>query len=129
MARPTERLRNPLSRAVIELRIALGETQQAFAARLGTAIATVARYETSRPPSVVALVQLALIAQKAGRSDLVKLFMSVLGLQLRFTDIQGGHLMLGAFGDNPRGYMLLNLQGKKAQGYAQAFFETFQRFM
>jgi len=51
MARPTDRTRHPLSKAALQLRLALGETQQQFAARLGTAITTIARYETVRPPS------------------------------------------------------------------------------
>lgn len=74
MARPTSREKHPLSVALINLRKALGETQQQFAARLGTAITTVARYETSHPPSGAVLQKLALIALDAGLEDLEDLF-------------------------------------------------------
>ena len=42
----TEKTKNPLCDAVRKLRTALGESQQAFAYRMKTAIRTVARYET-----------------------------------------------------------------------------------
>jgi transcriptional regulator with XRE-family HTH domain len=128
MARPTERKRHRLSQAVIDLRVTLGDTQQAFASRLGTAIATIARYETSRPPTGTALASLAVVAQEAGRGDLVLEFMGELGKELRLRDIKGGHFTVDASGDNPRGYLLLNIEGKGARAYASAFYETFQRF-
>ena len=49
---------------VIELRAALGDTQEKFAARLRTALSTVARYETSRPPTGGMLMRLAAIAER-----------------------------------------------------------------
>jgi transcriptional regulator with XRE-family HTH domain len=64
MARPTNRKRHPLSEAVIELRTSLGDTQQQFAERLHTALSTVARYETSRPPAGGMLLRLAVIAEQ-----------------------------------------------------------------
>src|SRR5215467_11980425 len=111
MARPTERKRHRLSQAVIDLRAEFGETQQAFALRLGTAIATIARYETSRPPSGTALATLAVAAQDAGRGDLVLEFMEELGEELHLRDIRGGHLNGDMSGENPRGYLLLNIEG------------------
>jgi transcriptional regulator with XRE-family HTH domain len=74
MARPTNRKRDPLSQAVIELRTSLGETQQQFAARLRSALSTVARYETSRPPAGDVLLQLAQIAEKNRLLKLQDLF-------------------------------------------------------
>jgi transcriptional regulator with XRE-family HTH domain len=74
MARPTDRKRDPLSLAVIELRTSLADTQQQFAARLRSALSTVARYETSRPPAGDVLLQLAQIAEKNRLSKLQNLF-------------------------------------------------------
>lgn len=82
MARPTKRLRDPLSQAVIELRTTLGETQQAFAGRLGVAIATIARYETVRPPSGKALAQLQSLAAKEGRREIAEVFRRALVFEL-----------------------------------------------
>jgi transcriptional regulator with XRE-family HTH domain len=114
---------------VIDLRTALGETQQAFASRLRTAIATIARYETSRPPSGTALASLAVVAQEAGRGDLVLEFMRELGRELNLRSIKGGHFVADAAGENPRGYLLLNVEGIAARAYANAFYETFQKFI
>jgi len=46
----TKKTKDPLCETVRKLRTALGESQQAFAYRMKTAIRTVARYETSAPP-------------------------------------------------------------------------------
>jgi transcriptional regulator with XRE-family HTH domain len=62
MARPTSRKKSELSKAVVELRVLLGENQQAFSNRLGIALNTVARYETSRPPSGEMLLRLGQLA-------------------------------------------------------------------
>jgi transcriptional regulator with XRE-family HTH domain len=60
-----EKPRHAASQAVIELRQAMGMTQQQFAVQvLGTAVTTVARYETSHPPSGKMLVTLSDIAME-----------------------------------------------------------------
>jgi transcriptional regulator with XRE-family HTH domain len=84
MARPSERSRSKLSLSVIELRKALGETQQEFAARLDTAITTIARYETSRTPSGEVLVQFMTLALAHGKDDLAELFRAALSDQLGY---------------------------------------------
>ena len=58
--RPRTRKEEPsrLSAAVTQLRQALGQTQQQFAQTLGTAVTSIARYETSRNPSGPILVRL-----------------------------------------------------------------------
>ncbi len=53
----------PIASAVRKLRTLLGETQQEFANTVKTAIRTIARYETVRPPSGEVLLQLAAIAK------------------------------------------------------------------
>jgi transcriptional regulator with XRE-family HTH domain len=65
-----EKTRNTVRRAVVELRNALGLTQQKFAGVLNTAVTTIARYETSHPPSGKALLRLAEIAHEKGLLDL-----------------------------------------------------------
>jgi transcriptional regulator with XRE-family HTH domain len=78
MARPTARTRDPISDAVIRLRQALGDSQQQFANRTGTAVGTVARYETSRPPKGKVLARFARLAEEAGRHDIAKNFAEAL---------------------------------------------------
>jgi transcriptional regulator with XRE-family HTH domain len=52
MARTTTKPRTHVQQAVIDLRAALGGiTQQELAVRMGKAVVTIARWETSRPPS------------------------------------------------------------------------------
>lgn len=81
--RPTSRTRDEVSAAVAALRGALGETQQQFAARLGSGITTVARWETTRQPETGMLVRLMQLADAEGQPDLAGLF------QLTLTDRLG----------------------------------------
>jgi transcriptional regulator with XRE-family HTH domain len=61
--------RHAASEAVIALREALGQTQQAFAHKMKTAIVTIARWETSQPPHGQALLRLAEVAKQAWLKD------------------------------------------------------------
>ncbi len=56
MARPRSKPQSSAMLAVVQLRTALGETQQSFAVRLGLAMNTVARYETQRDAGCCALI-------------------------------------------------------------------------
>jgi hypothetical protein len=68
--------RHPTSDALVQLRKALGKTQQTFAVEiLHCAIGTVARYETAFPPEGVALVQLADIAFQHALTDIGNVFL------------------------------------------------------
>jgi transcriptional regulator with XRE-family HTH domain len=69
-------------RAVRELRHSLHESQQAFAYRMKTAIRTIARYETIRPPRGSVLAQLEEVAMEAGRADLAAVFRQALAEEL-----------------------------------------------
>ena len=62
------------SAAVRALRVALGESQQAFAYRMKTAIRTIARYETNRPPKGLMLAAFLNVAVTAGESELAGIF-------------------------------------------------------
>jgi transcriptional regulator with XRE-family HTH domain len=71
-------VRSELLAAVKKLRLALGDTQQQFAARLGLAISTVVRYELTRPPKGRALRQLADVAHKNREFELAFIFHTAL---------------------------------------------------
>lgn len=60
--------------AVTQLRATLGESQQAFANRLGLSFRAVANYEKDRRPTGRVLYQLANLAHEHGREDLAKVF-------------------------------------------------------
>src|SRR4051812_10859402 len=62
----TEEEKAKVTEAVRELRLALGESQQAFAERLKASVRSVARYETVRPPRGRPLAQLRSIAEEEG---------------------------------------------------------------
>jgi transcriptional regulator with XRE-family HTH domain len=66
--------KNVVSQAVRDLRHAYEESQQAFAYRTKSAIRTIARYETVRPPRGAELGQFLELAIAKGRSDLAEIF-------------------------------------------------------
>lgn len=68
--------------ALKKLRLGLKETQQTFANRMKTAITTIARYETSRPPRGRALVQLEKIARENGFEEYANVFRDALNEDL-----------------------------------------------
>jgi transcriptional regulator with XRE-family HTH domain len=70
--------------AVKALRLALGDTQHRFANRMKTAIRTIARWETIRPPSGGTLIQLAKVAGTAGRVDLVEVFLAAISEEIGY---------------------------------------------
>ncbi len=72
--------------AVRMLRKGLGDTQQQFALRLRTALRTVARYETTRPPSGKTLAQLIAIARDSGFIEYAAIFNAALQEELGVTD-------------------------------------------
>jgi len=87
----TKKTKNPLCDAVRKLRIALGESQQAFAYRMKTAIRTVARYETTTPPKGKALAELFWVAADTGNTELANVFRGALvgeiGVVGKFTQL------------------------------------------
>src|ERR1035437_1530289 len=62
--------KSSVSQAVRSLRVSLGESQQAFAYRMKTAVRTIARWETVRPPQGKFLAGLSLIAMTNGLDEL-----------------------------------------------------------
>lgn len=74
--------RNPISEALVQLRAGLKETQQQFANRMHTAITTIARYETSRPPKGKVLAELERIAIENDLPDCAAVFRAALAKEL-----------------------------------------------
>ena len=118
---------NPIE-AVRKLREHLGESQQAFAVRLGLSIRAIANYEKDRPPTGKALAALAHAATEAGRHDLAYEFTQALAREIRLHTLKLGLFSSQPLSRNPTGYMLITFQGRAAQNYATAFFDTFARF-
>jgi transcriptional regulator with XRE-family HTH domain len=83
------RRRHLLSRALIDLRRCLGETQEHFAHRLGTTVRSISRYESSRVPTGKILSQLELIARTAGHDEYADLFRSALVKELGYGSVSG----------------------------------------
>jgi len=70
-----------LPKAVRTLRELTGDSQQAFAARLGLSIRAIANYEKDRVPTGRALYQLLRLARELGRQDLAEKFSSALSAE------------------------------------------------
>jgi transcriptional regulator with XRE-family HTH domain len=69
----------PAQQAVIDLRRALGLSQQKLATLMGKSIVTVARWETSRPPTGASLYELLLFAERRGQREVARALADVLG--------------------------------------------------
>lgn len=78
--------RGPIS-AVRELRKRLGDTQQAFAVRLGLSISAVTNYEKTRPPEAKSLARMACAAQSINARDLERAFLSLLAKELGVAEV------------------------------------------
>jgi transcriptional regulator with XRE-family HTH domain len=72
-----------ITETVKALRLALGDTQQQFAHRLGLAISTVVRYESTRPPKGEALNELYQLARRTGLHHIAAMFESALMGEIR----------------------------------------------
>jgi transcriptional regulator with XRE-family HTH domain len=95
-------------KAVRELRRRLGDSQQAFATRLGISIRAVGNYENSRvPKSARALSSLVRAAKAGGQPELAEVFGRALAVELgkgswEFVDLAENKLALarvGSLGD------------------------------
>jgi transcriptional regulator with XRE-family HTH domain len=74
-----------LAKAVRDLRSLTGDSQQAFASRLGLSMRAIANYEKDRIPTGRALYQLSILARELDRPDLADGFSSALSAQLKDT--------------------------------------------
>jgi transcriptional regulator with XRE-family HTH domain len=67
-----------IAEAVAEMRKRMGDTQEQFAARLGYAVRSVARYESNRPPKGFVLIRFARIAYTNGFRDVAEVFLGAI---------------------------------------------------
>jgi transcriptional regulator with XRE-family HTH domain len=77
--------KSEISAAVRALLTALGESQQAYAYRMKTAIRTIARYEANKPPKGLMLAAFLHLAVAAGQPDLGEVFRKALYEQIQGT--------------------------------------------
>jgi hypothetical protein len=73
MARPTTKIKTPVSAAIAELRRRLSHSQQGFSNLLGVSLPTVAKWETNTRPGRTELGRLLHLAGEHGWEDLVKI--------------------------------------------------------
>jgi transcriptional regulator with XRE-family HTH domain len=73
-----ERSLAPAQQAVVDLRRALNLSQQKLATLMGKSIVTVARWETSRPPTGASLYELLLFAERRGQRDIARALADVI---------------------------------------------------
>jgi transcriptional regulator with XRE-family HTH domain len=115
-------------RAVKALRKQLGDSQQAFATRLGLSIRAIANYEKDRIPTGMALVSLARAASEAGQQELVNTFMTALMDELGLIDIPFSLLSMAWRGDHPHGLILAHFDEMEAIQYACTFWHVLEDF-
>ena len=111
-----EQTQDAARQAVVALRKSLGRSQQQFAALLKTAVTTVARYETSHPPSGQALLRLAHVAKKNGKVDLSTRF-----LALYLEEVLSDPILQPAFVTWGRRTGLVGYFAAKLQNWEQLF--------
>ena len=74
----SERKLTRAQQAVIDLRKALGVTQQRLATMMGKSLVTVARWESSRPPTGASLYELLLFAERHGQRSVAYVLSEVI---------------------------------------------------
>jgi transcriptional regulator with XRE-family HTH domain len=105
----------------------LGDSQQAFSNRLGLALNTIARYETSRVPTGEVLLMLALVAEQHGhlqwrdffRTRYVADAFEKLTFQLLVVPKSGK--------EAEHGYLMVRLEGAEEIRAAQRFMDSIGR--
>jgi transcriptional regulator with XRE-family HTH domain len=108
-----------VSKGVYELRTLLGDSQQAFSNRLGLALNTIARYETSREPTGEVLL-LSDLAEQHGHFQLRDFFRTRY-IDEVFRKLNFQLLMVPRTKSEPaRGYLMLRLEGDAELEYAQS---------
>lgn len=104
--------------AIKELRQRLGESQQAFATRLGISIRALANYEKDRQPHGKVLAALARAAEQGGQKPLADIFHRGLMADLRFDPFtHRGTVYLG----RGWGYLVQRVENQEEQVYLLAF--------
>jgi transcriptional regulator with XRE-family HTH domain len=128
--------------SIKELRAQCGDSQQAFAARMGLSIRAIANYEKDRVPTLSVLAKLAQFARQADRQDLEGVFAESIANQIGLKDNflwsadqkRGAH---GAFmltdagrGARPgRAFLMLNVKDKDSAGFVRAFWWVMEHYL
>lgn len=123
-------LKKTIPLAVRDLRDALNETQQQFADRMSTAVRTVARWESVRPPKGDALKALAKVADnEAKRPDIAAKFERALTAELSFDPFEHrGRAQYSHSSDGSTwGFLLQWLEGKEECEFGQCFCDAINR--
>jgi transcriptional regulator with XRE-family HTH domain len=117
---------DPVVKAVKALREHFGESQQAFANRLGISIRAIANYEKDRVPTGMALVSLARASSVAGKRDLTNTFMKAFMDELGLIDIPFGLISTAWVGDRLHGFILAHFDDRESTEYALAFWHALE---
>lgn len=80
--------------AILALRQSLGDSQQAFATRLGISIRAVANYEKDRRPNFKSLTALENLAESEGFSELAVIFSDALREEIHYRSGKVGRVLL-----------------------------------
>ena len=118
-----------LRKAVRELRAQLGDSQQAFATRLGMSTSEIANYEGHLNPNGTALASLAKVAEETGNKHLADAFMSTLGRELVLGSVSLFSCDDGEQTREPKAYLVLNVDGKEPIAFLSSFYETMIRYL
>lgn len=111
--------------SVRRLRVHLGESQQAFANRLGLSISAIANYERGRCPTGMVLGALAQTAADAGRQDLSEIFLQGLVEELKLEDRKIFHfyIRMAELTKPGSAFMMAHLADDEEVAYGSALFE------
>jgi transcriptional regulator with XRE-family HTH domain len=129
MEQAEEKLEAGLIEAVKDLRAHLGESQQAFATRLGLSMSAIANYERDRSPTGKALVELAAAADAANRPDLAEKFLRALVAELglrRHKKISMFGVGLGEEGKLVDAVMLVKVSGTENVYLLKAIHDVYE---
>lgn len=113
-------------KGVKELRQYLGDSQQAFANRLGLSIRAIANYEKDRRATGMALISLARAASDAGKEDLMNTFMEALMNELGLIGIPFRFFSGIRRDGRLHAYLLAHLDDKESIDYVSAFWIALQ---
>jgi transcriptional regulator with XRE-family HTH domain len=131
-----------LATAIKELRTQHGDSQQAFAARMGLSIRAIANYEKDRVPTLSVLARLAQVARQADRQDLEGVFAESIANQIGLQDNflwsadkkRGAHgaFMLadvGRSGRSGRAFLMLNVKDTDSAAFVRAFWLAMESYL
>jgi transcriptional regulator with XRE-family HTH domain len=125
--------------AIKKLRAQYGDSQQAFAARVGLSIRAIANYEKDRVPTLRLLAKLAQFARRADRQDLEGVFAESIAKQIGLKDKflwsadqkrgAKGSFMLSDVGDVSGAFLMLNVKDQDSAYFVRAFWFAMENYL